>query len=248
MSANSWVHEQRRVVLWAALGLVVVAVVGSSLWAQTTPNTYTGCLGGGVITGVKIGVSPISPCGKSQTQISWNQQGPPGPPGTNGAPGADGAPGAPGVPGPPGADGRPGLSKVFWSGPTSDLVSLDVSSLAETGAIPSGWVTVLGQLSVQWVPGLGGGCFLFSSQAADKVGNDYNGGELISDNLLPSTFEEGADIRIPIRRLVNLSSLPSGVINIQCSLTMEVRATTVTADLLVIPSEEGQIGVAESPQ
>jgi hypothetical protein len=60
------------------LGAAAVVFAAYAYGALTETNqTYTGCLGKGLITNVAIGDEPMAPCKKDQTQISWSQTGPP---------------------------------------------------------------------------------------------------------------------------------------------------------------------------
>jgi hypothetical protein len=71
--------------------VVAVGVVAISLGAggygyaalTSTNNAYTGCLRGGAISKIKIGIKPTSACTTGSTQVSWNQQGQPGTNGTS---------------------------------------------------------------------------------------------------------------------------------------------------------------------
>jgi hypothetical protein len=134
----------------SVLGLVFATVASD---AQTTSNTYTGCLRAGQISNVKIGTSPTSPCVRSAVEISWSEQGPPGADGTsvtttaldvgdsncpNGGVridsasqpayvcnGANGQDGAPGPPGAPTLDGLDGTECTFAGFPATTDVSTD---------------------------------------------------------------------------------------------------------------------------
>lgn len=69
-----------RVGITLAIGGLLALVAGGFAGA-TSPygDQFTGCLKGGVISKVKIGAFPTSPCTKPAVKISWNQQGPAGP-------------------------------------------------------------------------------------------------------------------------------------------------------------------------
>ena len=245
---NRSVRAPRRVVLWGVLGVAVATVVGSSIWAQSTPNLYTGCLGGGIITNVKIGTSPVGPCSKQQTQISWNAQGPPGANGQSGPPGADGQPGPPGA---DGKDGQPGLSRVFWSARTTGFLNAKIveTKFARTGPLPSGkWLTVTGQLDIS-ATGSGLGAIACAVYLAPPGGltPDGFGGQVLATLLPPGGSVDAADTpkTIPIRFLVDATAAPDDYreINIQCSGIPEPTVNfTLRGDLLVIPTEEGTIG------
>jgi len=92
--------------LWLA---VLYSLVPGVAAAQTT---YTGCLTqAGAITKVAIGAQPQSPCQSTQTQISWNQEGPKGDKGDTGDKGDKGDPGRDGpqgIQGPAGPTGPAG--------------------------------------------------------------------------------------------------------------------------------------------
>ena len=220
-------------VVLAAMSLVA-GVLGSAIWAQTTPNTYTGCLAGGVITSVKIGTSPSAPCSKQATQISWNEQGTPG------TPGADGE------------DGQPGLSKAFWSGVTNDaLVGSDFSvSLAETGPIPRVFYSIIGEIKVSAnktnIFPAGVECFLRVSGESQGEGGEYTSGNDIT-SLLNLDFTPGAEITVPIRLLADPILPASGatwIVNIHCDRRRQGGDFALQADILVIPTEDGQAGVS----
>jgi hypothetical protein len=74
---------------WLAPALVVVLVAGAlggvAVAQLDGGNEYSGCLSsGGSINKVALGSEPLMPCSDHQTEISWNQTGPPGPPGPSG--------------------------------------------------------------------------------------------------------------------------------------------------------------------
>jgi len=97
-----------------ALAIVVAAVYGYSALADTTPQSYSGCLKNGVLSNIVIdGTAPAPVCTHGAVPISWSQSGPPGAIGATGASGHDGATGptgATGVKGDPGATGATGPS------------------------------------------------------------------------------------------------------------------------------------------
>ncbi|HEX5828868.1 MAG TPA: collagen-like protein [Candidatus Limnocylindrales bacterium] len=111
-------------VLAAGFVLAISAVVAG---ADPSSPTYTGCLTkDGTLYKVAVGSIPKTACSKTETQITWNQQGPQGLPGDQGAPGEQGAagaegpkgdPGEPGESGPAGADGVPGAPGVVYTRP-----------------------------------------------------------------------------------------------------------------------------------
>jgi hypothetical protein len=73
------------------LAFAALLVVGGSVAFGGGTNTYTGCLkSNGELSKVAIGTSPSSACGISETQVSWNEQGPEGPVGPQGDPGPAG--------------------------------------------------------------------------------------------------------------------------------------------------------------
>ena len=66
------------IVLVLGLGAVAGVAVGQG----GDGDEYTACLtAGGTITKTAVGNEPRSPCATDQTEIGWNQTGPPGPPG-----------------------------------------------------------------------------------------------------------------------------------------------------------------------
>ncbi len=84
-----------RVGITLAIGGLLALVAGGFAGATSAyGDQFTGCLKGGVISKVKIGAFPTSPCTKPAVKITWNQVGPQGPQG------------------PQGLQGPPGLSNV----------------------------------------------------------------------------------------------------------------------------------------
>ena len=57
-----------------AIGAIGIGVAS----AETTGDTFTGCLKGGTLTKVAIGSEPVSQCSSSSTEVSWNETGTPG--------------------------------------------------------------------------------------------------------------------------------------------------------------------------
>ena len=223
MTLGSRHRQVRGVAVVTALGFLAV-FVGASLWAQTSGNTYTGCLANGSITNVNIGTSPLKPCGNRATPIQWNEVGPQG---------VQGIPGAPG-------------GHAFWSGATSEFFDQTNSSgsLAETGPLPAAWYSIVGELNASSANELPAEihCGLFLSSPEQGEGGDYNDGKQIAT--IVDRFTEiapGTAIAVPIHLLVDNQLDNTQVLNIQCGVDPSV---TVQADLLVIPTDQGQIGLS----
>lgn len=86
------------IVVAVAVAAVMVAGVAVAANGGGDGDQYTGCLKkNGQLDQLAIGDEPTAPCGKNETQITWNAQGPPG------------------EPGPPGADGVSGYERVISS-------------------------------------------------------------------------------------------------------------------------------------
>jgi hypothetical protein len=82
-----------------AIGAAIGAVAGYAYGvAQTTNQTYTGCLlRSGDLKSVQIGGTPLRTCPPDATTISWSETGPQGVPGTDGKDGKDGTNGTNGA-------------------------------------------------------------------------------------------------------------------------------------------------------
>lgn len=101
-------------------GAVFVVVLGGTAASAMNGEDREGrdriksCVGSGEARGEVRVITEKEKCGKNESPLNWNQQGPPGPPGPPGAaglpglPGVAGLPGLPGVAGPPGAPGAAG--------------------------------------------------------------------------------------------------------------------------------------------
>jgi Collagen triple helix repeat (20 copies) len=100
--------------------LVASGLAGAAILpAAALGVQYTGCITasgsdddspGGSIIRVRVGTTPLKPCGRKQTLITWNSVGPAGPQGAIGPQGPAGAVGAPGPQGAPGANGTNGTN------------------------------------------------------------------------------------------------------------------------------------------
>lgn len=103
--------------------MVAVVLGGTAASAMNGENEgrdrIKSCVGSGDARGEVRVITDKEKCGKNESPLSWNQQGPPGPPGPPGPagaaglpglPGVAGLPGLPGVAGPPGAAGPPGVA------------------------------------------------------------------------------------------------------------------------------------------
>jgi Collagen triple helix repeat (20 copies) len=89
---------------------VAAALVGGSIAYATIPDSsgvIHGCYqkSGGSLSVID---AQVTPCGKSQTELDWNVQGPTGPQGPQGPQGALGPQGDPGPTGPAGPQGQQG--------------------------------------------------------------------------------------------------------------------------------------------
>ena len=91
-----------RVLITTAVSIILGGTAAS---AQVQ---FTGCLSKGTLVNVAIGDKPAAACVLDQTQVSWNDKGPPGDPGDTGPIGPVGPPGLPGLPGIQGVPGLPG--------------------------------------------------------------------------------------------------------------------------------------------
>lgn len=104
--------RRSRLLLGLSSGAVAMAVIaGSVVYASGSPTQFTGCLRDGTLRQVAVGTSPLKPCDRGSTQITWSQTGPAGPAGPagpSGQPGTDGIDGAAGPEGPEGPQGVPG--------------------------------------------------------------------------------------------------------------------------------------------
>jgi len=83
----------RKKLLLAGSAVAIAAIVGGIAYASIpTGNTITGCYlkSGG---NLRVIDASVTKCKATETQLQWNQQGPPGTNGTNGTNGAAGPPG-----------------------------------------------------------------------------------------------------------------------------------------------------------
>src|SRR5438067_138915 len=82
--------RRRRVaclLLIAAALLIALRIEG----ARAATKTFTGCVtSNGALYRVAIASAPTTPCGATDTQVSWTSTGPTGDPGPTGSPGAIG--------------------------------------------------------------------------------------------------------------------------------------------------------------
>lgn len=127
-----------------------VSVGAGGTLAGSRADVYTGCLKpNGSIKKVAIGNQPAKKCNASDTQISWNEEGPSGPPGPQGVAGpqgpagADGATGETGPAGPAGAgaDGVSGYEIVTGETPVdaTSTKQLQVECPAGKKALGASW-------------------------------------------------------------------------------------------------------------
>lgn len=100
-------HLRRNVVAYVALAVAIGAGGGYAV-AATSGKTITVC------ADKKTGVLHLDArgrrCGRGQSRVSWNQQGPPGVQGPSGSQGPQGTAGATGAQGPQGAQGPAAIS------------------------------------------------------------------------------------------------------------------------------------------
>lgn len=107
-----------------AVGLILGALVsGSIAWAtipSSTDGVITGCYRNGRNDGQLrvIDAEAGAQCKRTETQITWNQQGPTGPAGADGTDGSDGEDGQDGQ---DGQDGAPGIPGTVVAIPTAAL-------------------------------------------------------------------------------------------------------------------------------
>jgi hypothetical protein len=99
----------------------VTAVVGGTITyavaePSPSPHTFYACAHGSQIVPGSLSVDAPASCPKSQTVVSWNENGAMGPPGAAGKNGLDGAAGPTGATGPRGADGAPGAAGATGPG------------------------------------------------------------------------------------------------------------------------------------
>jgi hypothetical protein len=85
----------------ASSDVVVAAPAAPAAPAESSSGSgrLTGCLEDGVITKIKKGTKPSSPCGEGAKKVTWNVKGPRGEDGDRGPRGLPGAAGANGVSG-----------------------------------------------------------------------------------------------------------------------------------------------------
>jgi hypothetical protein len=110
--------------------LLVLALVATGITFAATSGssgTLSGCAS--KKTGALRILTSKHKCGKGESSLSWNAQGPPGATGATGAVGAPGAPGAPG--GPAGAKGATGATGA--TGPAGPLLKTLPPGESEAG-------------------------------------------------------------------------------------------------------------------
>lgn len=114
--------RKRLIAAFGGGALLAGLAVGGVAVAHTDGGTqYTGCIGiYGIVFQVAEGDTPLAPCGEA-TEISWNQEGPPG------AIGTEGPQGPPGPPGPAGPGWSGTLIPLSSSGPAVVSETLDFS-------------------------------------------------------------------------------------------------------------------------
>ncbi len=199
--------------------------------AQVTHDgPFTGCLASntGDVYNVAPATLPLAPCFAGDRLIRFSNGH--GPRGANGDPGPAGSNGLPGL---------PGLSKSFWSGPTAASVvaardEIVTSFIAATGPIPPSWWTVTGQLALRGSGVAYVGCDLVSPEGTQLA-------------TLFTTARVKHPVTVPIRVLVDQSSRPAAAIaEIACTVVggpPHGGSVVAEADLLIVPTEAGQIGV-----
>jgi hypothetical protein len=161
------------------------------------------------------------------------------PVGTDGSSAAN----APKPPAPP-----PLTGSAFWSGATTDVLdpaANSTPSLGEAGPIPAGWWTITGQLTILGNSGSGTvACNLLASGATQtNAAGEFSGGFPLAQ-LYDATIGLNETVTVPIRVLVNTNGFgPATLIaNVQCR-TNGFGASDLGADLLVVPTKDGKIGL-----
>ncbi len=220
-------YSHRTLVLGLALALfgASVGIAGASI---PQSGVYTGCYNKntGALRVIDSAVAGQK-CASNERQITWGQTGPAG---------ADGA---------DGADGTNAMSKSFWSGPDFVIVPFGlaggaIGQVAATGPIPAGWWAVTGDLRIE----VGGAVRVWCSLVSSAPGQTRGGLGLVE--LYTGDFDVSG-VTVPIRLLVDATAADGDSIgNIQCLVSPAVFPGTLElrADLLIIPSEQGQVGVA----
>ncbi|GAA1422931.1 hypothetical protein GCM10009662_82320 [Catellatospora coxensis] len=225
--------------------MLVVVLGGTAASAMNGENgegrdRIKSCVGSGDARGEVRVITEKEKCGKNESPLTWNQQGPPGPPGPPGAaglpglPGVAGLPGLPGIPGPPGPPGATGAQGV--PGPSGAPGTQGLPG-------PSGPPGLRGP-SDAWVMEPSGNATLPPDQQPEEVAsvtlpagsflliaNGVAGGDGLSSvvcNLLADT-DQLSNIRIDIHELPNNTvpfTLTAGAVltdaNTEVSLTCEI--------------------------
>jgi hypothetical protein len=82
-----------------------------------------------------------------------------------------------------------------------------------------------------------------ASSRAQGVSGEFSGGFILA-TLYNATVVAGSPVTVPIRTLIHASA--DHIANVQCreSARGSLNTISLAGDLLVIPTEEGQIGIA----